>query len=111
MPPQSSRPISIASAPVELVVGTRENFKRTMLAYLDAGNDTVVDFTGTRYLDSSGLGALLSVTKKYHDAGRRLVLVGLNEDLETLLELTKTDGLFERYLSVDAAQAALRQAA
>ena len=54
----------------------------------------LVDFARTGYIDSSGLGVLVSLSKKIRDQGGDLRLAGLNEDLKTLFELTKLDTLF-----------------
>jgi anti-sigma B factor antagonist len=54
----------------------------------------LVDFSKTGYIDSSGLGALVSISKKVREQGGDLRLSGLNEDLRSLFELTKLDTLF-----------------
>ncbi|HWP36111.1 MAG TPA: STAS domain-containing protein [Gemmatimonadales bacterium] len=79
----------------QLIVGNRHELKQKVTEALDAGERKVlVDFTNTGYIDSSGLGALVSLSKKLRDAGGELRLAGLNEDLRTLFELTKLDTLF-----------------
>ena len=66
-----------------------------MLDALDGGTHKfVIDFTKTGYIDSSGLGVLVSLSKKIREQGGDLRLAGLNEDLQTLFELTKLDTLF-----------------
>jgi anti-sigma B factor antagonist len=54
----------------------------------------VIDFSRTGYIDSSGLGALVSILKRVREHGGELRLSGLNEDLRSLFELTKLDTLF-----------------
>jgi len=54
----------------------------------------LVDFSKAGYIDSSGLGALVSISKKVREQGGELRLSGLNEDLRSLFELTKLDTLF-----------------
>ena len=49
----------------------------------------LVDFSQTGYIDSSGLGVLVSLSKKIREHGGELRLTNLNEDLKTLFELTK----------------------
>ncbi len=79
----------------QLIVGNRQEFKQQVLDALDAGERKfLVDFTQTGYIDSSGLGVLVSLSKKIRDEGGELRLAGLNEDLRTLFELTKLDTLF-----------------
>ena len=55
----------------------------------------LVDFSQTGYIDSSGLGVLVSLSKKIREAGGALRLANLNDDLKTLFELTKLDTLFQ----------------
>ena len=79
----------------QLIVGNRQEFKQRVLDALEAGERRfLVDFTRTGYIDSSGLGVLVSLSKKIRDEGGDLRLAGLNEDLKTLFELTKLDTLF-----------------
>lgn len=79
----------------QLIVGNRQEFKQAVLDALEAGERKfLVDFTQTGYIDSSGLGVLVSLSKKIRDEGGDLRLAGLNEDLRTLFELTKLDTLF-----------------
>jgi anti-sigma B factor antagonist len=88
--------ISIVEIDGQLIVGNRQELKQKMLEALDAGaRKLLVDFTKTGYIDSSGLGVLVSLSKKVREQGGELRLAALNEDLRTLFELTKLDTLFQ----------------
>lgn len=79
----------------QLIVGNRHELKQKVLEALEQGErKLLVDFSNTGYIDSSGLGALVSLSKKIRESGGELKLAGLNEDLMTLFELTKLDTLF-----------------
>jgi anti-sigma B factor antagonist len=79
----------------QLIVGNRQELKATIQAALDNGErKLLIDFGKTGYIDSSGLGALVSISKKVREQGGELRLAGLNEDLRSLFELTKLDTLF-----------------
>lgn len=79
----------------QLIVANRQELKQLLQDALDRGDRRfVLDFTPTAYIDSSGLGALVSVNRKVREAGGELRLAGLNEDLRALFELTKLDTLF-----------------
>ena len=79
----------------QLIVGNRHELKQKVLDALEGGaRRFVIDFTQTGYIDSSGLGVLVSLSKKIREQGGELRLAGLNEDLQTLFELTKLDTLF-----------------
>lgn len=87
--------VLIVTVDGQLVVGNRQEFKDAILSALEGGDRKfLVDFTDTGYIDSSGLGVLVSLSKKIRDEGGDLRLAGLNEDLRTLFELTKLDTLF-----------------
>ena len=73
------RGVVVVGVDGQLIVGNRQELKQKVLDALEGGaRRFVIDFTKTGYIDSSGLG----------------VLAGLNEDLQTLFELTKLDTLF-----------------
>lgn len=79
----------------QLIVGNRQELKAAVQAALDQGERRfIIDFSRTGYIDSSGLGALVSISKKVREQSGELKLSGLNEDLRSLFELTKLDTLF-----------------
>jgi anti-sigma B factor antagonist len=89
----------------QLVVGNRHELKQKVTDSLAGGaRKFLIDFTNTGYIDSSGLGVLVSLSRKIREADGDLRLAGLNEDLRTLFELTKLDTLFT---IADSASAAL----
>ena len=80
----------------QLIVGNRQELKQKILDALGTGERKfVVNFSDTSYIDSSGLGVLVSLSKKIREQEGVLRLSNLNEDLRTLFELTKLDTLFE----------------
>ena len=79
----------------QLIVGNRQLLKEQVLDQLERGDRKfILDFSKTDYIDSSGLGVLVTLSKKIREQGGQLSLVGLSEDLRTLFELTKLDTLF-----------------
>ncbi len=87
--------VCIVEVEGQLIVGNRQELKQKILDELEKGTRKVlVDFTRTGYIDSSGLGVLVSLSKKIRDMGGDLRLANLNDDLQTLFELTKLDTLF-----------------
>lgn len=88
----------------QLVVGNRQEFKQLVLDEIEKGaRRIVIDFRETGYVDSSGLGALVSLNKRIRESGGELRLAALNEDLRTLFELTRLDTLFRLYSDRNAA--------
>jgi anti-sigma B factor antagonist len=87
--------VTIMQVDGQLIVGNRHELKDLVQAALDKGERRLlVDFSRTGYIDSSGLGALVSISKRIREAGGELRLAGLNDDLRSLFELTKLDTLF-----------------
>lgn len=79
----------------ELTVGNRQELKSGVLDAVANGDAKVlIDFAQTSYIDSSGLGVLVSLSKHIRESGGELRLATLNEDLSTLFELTRLDTLF-----------------
>lgn len=64
---------------------------------------TIVDLSNLEYLDSSGLGLLLSLSKEYGSQGGKLVLV-TNETVDNILSLTRLNGIFSTAISLDEAK-------
>lgn len=62
----------------------------------------IVDMSGIEYLDSSGLGLLLSLSREFTPHGGRLVLI-TNPTVDSILELTRLTGIFS--IAADRAQA------
>ena len=63
---------------------------------------TIVDLSDVEYLDSSGLGLLLSLSKEYGQSGGKLVLV-TNETVDNILSLTRLNGIFATAPQLDQA--------
>ncbi|MFS8636519.1 MAG: STAS domain-containing protein [Gemmatimonadota bacterium] len=96
--------VTIIDVEGQLIVGNRQELKEKVLQELEnGGRKFLIDFARTGYIDSSGLGVLVSLSKKIREQGGELRLANLNEDLRTLFELTKLDTLFQISKSRDEA--------
>jgi anti-sigma B factor antagonist len=92
---KGSSGVTLVQVDGQLIVGNRHELKELVQAALDRGDRRLlIDFSQTGYIDSSGLGALVSISKRIRESGGELRLAGLNEDLRSLFELTKLDTLF-----------------
>jgi len=79
----------------QLIVGNRQLLKEQVFEQLERGDRKfIVDFSNTDYIDSSGLGVLVTLSKKIREQGGEISLASLSKDLRTLFELTKLDTLF-----------------
>ncbi len=96
--------VTVVGIDGQLIVGNRHELKQMVLEKLEDGaRRFVIDFTRTGYVDSSGLGVLVSLSKRVRQVGGDLRLASLNDDLQRLFELTKLDTLFEIRGTLDEA--------
>ena len=72
-------------------------------------NKIILDLSGVTYMDSAGIGQLVTSTNHVLARGGRLVLLRSKEDvkLQDLLQLTKLEEFYETYDSILDALAAL----
>jgi anti-sigma B factor antagonist len=76
-----------------------------LLRQIDAGHSRIVlDLSATDFMDSSGLGALVSAMKRLGSRGR-LAIAGAQGAVTRLFTLTRMDRVFALHPSVDAAVA------
>ena len=94
-----------------------EELRDELLAVLDGVKPTAValDFRNVQYLSSAGFRPLLSLRRKLHEVGGRLVLCGLNPEVANVFRLTRListsssySAPFEAEADVPAAVARLR---
>lgn len=77
--------------------------REELLRHIDAGHSQIVlDLSATEFLDSSGLGALVSAVKRLGSRGT-LAIAGANGAVARLFQLTRMDRVFALHPSVDAA--------
>ena len=69
----------------------------------DGHNRVVVDLAAVDFIDSSGLGALISGLKSAREAGGDLRLASPNDQVKLVLQLTNMDRVLAAYPSAEAA--------
>lgn len=65
--------------------------------------DLIIDLHNVDFADSSGLSALLMAFRLYRDTERTLILSGLNERIEKLLEISRLTDSFTITTDLDEA--------
>jgi anti-sigma B factor antagonist len=99
------RIVTVPEARIDAAAAIR--FKEAMrTATADGPDHVVLDLSQVRFVDSSGLGAIVAAMKAM-GAGRRLDLAGLTPDVAKVFRLTRMDTVFVIH---DAADAAARRA-
>jgi anti-anti-sigma factor len=91
--------VHVVLAPEELSLDSRTAFRSRAVTEIDAmsvgAGRLVIDMTGTRTIDSAGLGALILVRRRAAGRRVRVALRGVNDEIRALLTLTKLADLFE----------------
>ncbi|MGI5228333.1 STAS domain-containing protein [Actinoallomurus sp. CA-142502] len=88
----------------EIDVHTSGELRVILLALADEGRTHIVaDFTGVRFCDAAGLGALVGVNNRLARDGGSLRLTGVRPAQRRILRITRLDQLFRPYDDVDDA--------
>jgi anti-sigma B factor antagonist len=83
--------------------------KTQMLTYFDEGkNNLVIDLNAVRFVDSSGLGSLVSGFKNASARNGNLKLCGLQPQVRSMFELTRLHRVFEIFPDADEALASFQ---
>lgn len=76
--------------------------RETVHAVVDHGSARIaIDLTGVDFVDSSGLGALVSGLKTARQAGGDLRIAGVNNQVRLVLGLTNLERVLTPYESVE----------
>jgi anti-sigma B factor antagonist len=67
----------------------------------------ILDLSGVPFVDSAGIGVLMGAYVTHSKDNRSLALVGVCERILNALKITRVDGFFRRFDSLDAAEAGL----
>lgn len=90
-----------------IVAESAPRFKHQLVNYISDGNRSIVlDLQGVSFIDSSGLGALVSSLKVMGREGD-LVLCGTGGTVVSMFKLTRMDKVFRMYTTREEAVAAL----
>jgi anti-sigma B factor antagonist len=83
------------------------NFKEEMTTLINEGNTKIIlDLSGVDFVDSSGLGAIVTCLKVLGRKGD-LVISGVKNDVMTMFVLTRMDRVFQMFPTIDDATKAL----
>lgn len=90
-----------------LVVGDLDIFhardaKEAIMAYYrENPSDLVLDFSGVEFMDSTGLGVLISILKEMEDKDHRLSILHVNPRIRKIFKITELDEVFSLEESED----------
>jgi anti-sigma B factor antagonist len=90
--------IPVAAVPVdELDASNAGEFKRDIAPVLQANTKLVLDLSRLRFVDSSGLGAMLSCLRQLTAKSGDLKLCGMSKQVRALFELVRMHRIFDIY--------------
>lgn len=67
----------------------------------------ILDFSAISYVDSAGVGSLVQTFAAFKKSSRRLALVGVNERVRAVLEITRVQSLFLSFPTLAEAEQSL----
>lgn len=91
----------------EVDMRTAPRFRSLLNDYAQrAAGPVLLDLAGVTYMDSSGVGTLVSVKRELERTGRRFVLMNLQGRVRSVLEITHLDRFFRIAANLDEALSA-----
>jgi anti-sigma B factor antagonist len=77
----------------------------------EASKAILLDLSGVPYMDSAGLGCVVSAYTSCQRNQRAFGIIGLTERIKTLFTVTRVDGLLPCFDSLESAEAAVKNSA
>jgi len=98
----------IVTVPGEyLDVGNSKSFREALQPVLEEYATVLLDLSGVDFIDSSGLGSLLSCLRTMNAKDGDLRLFGMRKPVQAMFELVRMHRLFAIYDTEDEARATL----
>lgn len=94
---------------INLDAGNVKQFKLDILPALNGQSKVILDMSELKFVDSSGLGAILSCLRQQNDSGGELKLCGMLKPVRALFELVRMHRIFDLYNTREEAIVAFRQ--
>ena len=80
----------------DLDINTVKSFQDQVLeAYRPLNKDLTFDLANLDYIDSTGLGAIITVYKEVMEKGKKLSVINPKKNIKKLFYITELDSLFE----------------
>lgn len=94
--------------PIELEGDVSLEMKRKLAAIVESGRERIVlDLGNVEFIDSGGLGALISTLKALRVTDGGLVLVSLSDPVASVLQITRLERVFDVCDTVEEARTRL----
>jgi anti-sigma B factor antagonist len=107
---QGAQGVPVVAVTGEVDVYAAPALREGLTDLLQDGGSVIVDLTEVGFLDSTGLGALVTARTAAETRGAALLLVCTHERILKLFTITGLDGVFTIHETVEAALASLEDA-
>jgi len=64
----------------------------------------ILDFSEVPYIDSAGLGTLVSILRDTRNYQKELKIAGLRKNIKRIFEMTRLDNIFKIYDTIEEAE-------
>lgn len=79
-----------------------DEFRNEVVDYIEQGNKfMILNMKRVNYLNSSGIGALITAHTSYRKIGGEIKLVGLSSNVQNLMVITRLIEVFDVYETMD----------
>jgi anti-sigma B factor antagonist len=89
----------------ELMAGNVRNFKDAVAQTLESRDKIIIDLGNLEFIDSVGLGALVTCLKRVRQHHGEIKLCRMSESVQHLFHMVKLERVFQIFDSLDAALA------
>lgn len=87
--------LAVVSVGGEVDIFTAPDVRRAALTEIDAGVKLIVlDLTGTTFLDSTGLGMIIGLSKRVRPLGGDVLIVNVDQGIARTFEITGLNEIF-----------------
>ena len=101
--------VDIVKLPERLMMADSASTREALKAIIqDGSGKLILDLSGTSFMDSSGLGALVSSLQTARKKGGEVFLVGIGDKVRALFELTRLHTVFQIFDDEAGAVAAFK---
>lgn len=88
--------VAVVSLKGSLDVSVQKELKEELLEIADRKqNDIALDLSNVEFIDSSCLGVLVSLAKRFREKKGDIKLFGLTDDVRSIFQITRLDKVFE----------------
>ncbi len=87
----------------------RDEFRAALEAAIAPGSRVVIDFSSVRFVDSSGLGVIITELKKVRADGGDMAVCSIEKPVRQLFNLVRLDRIIKEFADKAAAVASFKR--